>query len=131
MTLLYAIVSWGIVALGVIHMLATLRSHALSSAAIWFFSGGITLVLTGTHNLLNRSYGHVAPGLRKVCIGTNIGITMFGVLSGIVTHSGIAGFILVLGLMGGATVLSLTRRSLVGPIEANERMRSEGTEKKT
>jgi hypothetical protein len=117
MKLLYAIAGWGIVALGAVHMLATLRFQSLSSAALWFFSGGITLVLTGTLNLLNRSYGHIAPGLRKVCIGTNIVITIFSVLSGVVTHAGIAGFILVLGLIGGATVLSLTRRALLRPIE--------------
>ena len=112
MKLLYAIASWGIVALGAVHMLATLRFRALNSAALWFFSGGITLVLTGTLNLLHRSYGHIAPGLRKVCIGTNIVITIFSVLAGVATHAGIAAFMLVLGLTGGATVLSLTRRAL-------------------
>jgi hypothetical protein len=55
--LLYAIAGWGIVVLGGLHMLATLRFHALTSGAIWFFSGGITLVLTGALNLLHRRYG--------------------------------------------------------------------------
>jgi len=113
---LYAIVSWGIVALSVLHMLATLHIfHSLNSAALWFFSGGITLALTGILNLLHRTYGHIAPGLRKVCIGTNILMTVFGVLSGIVTHAGIASFALVLGLIGGATVLSFSRRALIQP----------------
>ncbi len=119
MKVLYAVASWGIVALGAVHMLATLRFHALSSAALWFFSGGITLVMTGTLNLLHRSYGHIAPGLRKVCIGSNIVITIFSVLSGVVTHAGIVGFMLVLGLMGGATTLSLTRRSLLRPTDGS------------
>jgi hypothetical protein len=114
MKYLYAIVSWGIVALGALHMLATLHIfHSLNSAALWFFSGGIALALTGTLNLLHRTYGHIAPGLRKVCIGTNILMTIFGVLSGVVTHASIAVFILVLGLIGGATVLSLSRRALI------------------
>ncbi len=120
MKVLYAIVSWGIVALGGVHMLATLRFHALSSAAIWFFSGGITLALTGTLILLHRSYGRMAPGLRKVCIGTNIVITIFSVLSGVVTDAGIGGFVLVLGLMGGATVLSLSQRSLLRPTKVSD-----------
>jgi hypothetical protein len=115
MKLLYAMTSWGIVVLGGVHMLATSRFHALSSGALWFFSGGITLVLTGTLNLLNRRYGQIAPGLRRVCTGTNIVMTIFSVLSGIVTGAGAIGFTLVLGLIGGATVLSLTRRSLVRP----------------
>ena len=118
MKYLYAILSWGILALGVLHMLATFRLfHTLNGAALWFFSGGIVLALTGTLNLLHRVYGRVAPGLRRVCIGTNILMTIFGVLSGVVSHAGIAGFALVLGLIGGATVLSLTRRALIQPAE--------------
>lgn len=118
---LYAIVSWGIVALSALHMLATFHIfHSLNSAALWFFSGGITLALTGTLNLLHRSYGHIAPGLRRVCIGTNILITIFGLLSGIVTHASIPSFILVLGLTGGATVLSLSRRALIQPAKFTE-----------
>jgi hypothetical protein len=114
MKYLYAILSWGIVALGVLHMLATFRLfHALNGAALWFFSGGIALVLTGTLNLLHRVYGRIAPGLRRVCIGTNILMTIFGVLSGVVSHASMAGFTLVLGLIGGATVLSLSRRALI------------------
>ena len=118
MKYLYAILGWGIVALGAVHMLATFRlHHPLNSSSIWFFSGGIVLVLTGALNLLHRSYGHVAPGLRRVCVGTNIFMTIFGALSGVVSHAGIAGFTLVLGLIGGATALSLSRRVLIQPDE--------------
>jgi hypothetical protein len=120
MKYLYAILSWGMVALGVLHMLATFRLfHTLNTAALWFFSGGIVLVLTGSLNLLHRVYGRIAPGLRRVCIGTNIFMTIFGVVSGIVTHASIAGFTLVLGLIGGATVLSLSRSALIQPAELN------------
>ena len=116
MKYVYAVFSWGIVALGVVHMLATLRIfHTPSSAALWFFSGGIALVLTGTLNLLNRAYGHIAPGLRRTCLGTNLFMTIFGALSGFVTHASIAQVTLVLGLIGGTFVLSLNRRALMQP----------------
>lgn len=117
MKYVYAILSWGIVALGAVHMLATLRIfQALGSPALWFFSGGMALVLTGMLNLLNRAYGHIAPGLRRSCIGTNLFMTIFGALSGFVTHASIAQFTLVLVLIGGAFVLSLNRRALMDPV---------------
>jgi hypothetical protein len=113
MKYVYAIVSWAIVALGTVHMFATLRIfHLLSSAALWFFSGGIALVLTGILNLLNRAYGEIAPGLRRTCIGTNLFMTIFGALSGFVTRANVAEFLIVLGVIGGAFVLSLNRRAL-------------------
>jgi hypothetical protein len=112
MKYVYAILSWGIVVLGALHMLATLRIfQTVSSSALWFFSGGIALVLTGTLNLLNRAYGDLAPGLRRTCIGTNLFMTIFGALSGYVGHANIAQFTLVLGLIGGAFVLSLMSRT--------------------
>src|SRR5687767_5266146 len=109
MRLLYACVSWGIIALSAVHMLAALHLFkTLTSAALWFFSGGIALALTGALNLLHRAYGQVAPGLRKVCIGTNVIMLAFGIVSGAVSGASVAEFGLVLGLMGGATALSLS-----------------------
>jgi hypothetical protein len=116
MTFLYAFVSWGIVALAAVHMLATLHFFkTLTSAALWFFSGGIALALTGAINLLHRAYGRVAPGLRKVCIGTNIVMLAFGIVSGVASGAGIISLALVLGLMGGATALSLSWSALNRP----------------
>ena len=118
MKYVYAILSWGIVALGAVHMLATFRlPHALNISSLWFFSGGITLALTGTLNLLHRVYGRIAPGLRRVCIGTNILMTLFGVLLGVASHASLVGFTFVLSLIGGATALSLSRRALIQPAE--------------
>ena len=116
MNLLYAFISWGIVALGVVHMLATLHFFkTLTSAALWFFSGGIAMALAGALNLLHRAYGRGAPGLRNVCIGTNIMMLGFGIVSGVVGGAALAQFALVVGLIGGATVLSLRRGALSRP----------------
>ena len=42
MRFLYTLVSWGIVGLGAIHMLATLHFFKmLTSAALWFFKSGL------------------------------------------------------------------------------------------
>lgn len=115
---LYAVVGWGFVALGAVHMIVAFRTfHTLNGSAIWFFNGGITLVLEGALNLLHRSYGLIAPGLRRVCIGTNVLMTVFGVVSGIAMQATITGFILVLGLTGGATALALSRRALCQRVE--------------
>jgi hypothetical protein len=116
MRLVYAFVSWGIVALGAVHMLATLHFFkTLTNAALWFFSGGIALALTGALNLLNRTYGQVAPGLRNVCIATNMIMLAFGIVSGIVGGANFVQLALVLGLIGGATALSLSRGALRRP----------------
>lgn len=111
---LYLILGWGLVSLGAIHMLATAQFFkTLTGAALWFFSGGIAMSLTGALNLLHRVYGRIAPGLRWVCIATNIVMTAFAITVGIVSHASVAEFVLVLGLCSGATALSLTRGALI------------------
>jgi len=121
MRFLYAFVSWGLVALGAVHMLATLLLFkTLTSDALWFFSGGIAIALTGTINLLHRAYGLSAPGLRVVCVGTNIIMLAFGIVMGVVGHANIAQFTLVLSLVGGAAVLSLSRSALTRPAKFTE-----------
>src|SRR3989442_10611688 len=98
----YAILSWGIVALGAVHMLATLRlHHTFNSSSLWFFSGGIALALTGALYLLHRVYGRIAPGLRRGCIRAHIFFIIFWVVFGVVSHPSIAGVTPVLGLICG------------------------------
>ena len=76
---LYSVLGWGIVALGVVHMTATFRFFgSLTGAAIWFFTGGIAMVLAGALDLLNRAYGAAAPGLRWFCVATNVTMTALG-----------------------------------------------------
>ena len=114
MKLAYAVLAWGIIALGIVHMAATfLYFDQLTASALWFFSGGIAIVLTGALNLLHRGYGRIAPGLRAVCLMTNVLMTTFAAAVGIATRAGVGSFVVVLGLVGGATILSFAQRSLV------------------
>lgn len=108
MKLIYLILSWGLVALGAVHMLATPRFfQSLTSSALWFASGGIAIALAGLLNLLNRQYGRIAPGLRRACFGVNLVMTAFGALTGTVSRASAGQFAVVLGLCGGTALLSL------------------------
>ena len=115
MTKVYFVLGTGIVLLGLLHLATAVRAfEALTAEAIWFFSGGIAIGLTGALNLLNRAYGRMAPGLRSVCIGTNAGMTVFGAAAGKATGASVGEYLVILGLIGGATALSLTRRVTIG-----------------
>ena len=105
---IYLLISVGIIGLGILHIVSTPRLfEQLSSPAVWFASGGLTLILTGVLNLLRRTYGHLAPGLRMACVSTNAAMTVFAVLAGYVGRASVVEFALVLGLIGGATIFSL------------------------
>jgi hypothetical protein len=104
----YLIVSVGIIALGLVHIAATPRFFpALTSTAVWFASGGLAIILTGALNLLRRRYGEIAPGLRVVCVVSNVVMTTFALIAGYAGRASVLEFVLVLGLMGGATSFSL------------------------
>jgi hypothetical protein len=81
--------------------------------AVWFFSGGIAIVLTGGLNLLSRSYGATAWGLRWFCVVSTAGMTVFSLIAGWVGRAGVAELIIIGGWMGVTTVLSLMRSTLV------------------
>jgi hypothetical protein len=113
---LYAFTGWAIVALGGLHMLATIRLAASSPAfRIWFFGSGVAMALGGALNLLHRTYGHSAPGLRIVCWIANIVLTLLGAVAGAITGASMAEYILIMTLLGGAFILSLVRSSLNPP----------------
>lgn len=107
----YGVLPWGIIALGILHMAATWRNPSLTASALWFFSGGIAMVLTGALNLVNHSYGATAPGLRWLCRGTNIFMLCFSALAGVVTSAGVATLVIIVGLFGAVTILSWMRLS--------------------
>lgn len=109
----YLLIGWGIVLLGTIHMLAATRIFSeLTARALWFVSGGIAMMLLGAQNLLNYAYGANAPGVRRVCVAGNLVMTIFGITAGVVTNANVAEFATVVGLVGGATALSMSGRSL-------------------
>ena len=79
------------------------------------FGSGIALVLTGVFNLLNVRYAQTAAGLRWCCIVTNVAMSVFATIAGVVTHASMPEFIVILGLIGGATVLSVLRGAVAIP----------------
>jgi len=103
----YGAAGWGVVILGVVHMLATTRLPlGRGASAVWFCGSGLAMVLAGTLNLLNRSYGLGAAGLRRVCVASNLAMTAFALVAGVVTNAGTLQFAIILGLTGGAAMLS-------------------------
>ncbi len=101
----YGVLGWGIIALGILHMASTPR--ALTASAVWFFSGGIAIVLTGALNLLSRTYGGTAPGLRWFCVATNAAMTTFTVVAGSVGRASVGELVTIAGWMGATIVFSL------------------------
>src|SRR6185295_7889900 len=107
---LYSVLGWGIVALGVVHMTATFGIFAsLTGAAVWFFTGGIAMVMTGALNLLNRAYGATAPGLRWFCVATNVVMTALALVSGRVGHAGLGQLMFVVGWFAATGAVSVLR----------------------
>ena len=110
MSRLYALVGWGIVALGGLHMFTTFRlATTTPMGRVWFFGSGIAMSLAGALNLLHRRYGFGAPGLRTVCRVANIVLLVFAAVAGRVTHATLAEYLLIVGLLGGALILSFVR----------------------
>ena len=106
----YYVLSVGIIALGVVHIASTPQIFpALTSGAVWFASGGLAMILTGALNLLRRAYGHGARGLRVVCVSANAVMTGFAVLAAYAGGASALEIVVVLGLVGGATVFSLVQ----------------------
>lgn len=116
---LYAFNSWAIVALGGLHMLTTIRLSASTPAfRVWFFGAGLAMALAGALNLLHRAYGHSAAGLRMVCRIANVLLTLFAAVAGALTGAGMAEYVVIVGLVGGALILSFLRSAIHRPHES-------------
>lgn len=104
---LYAFIGWAMIALGGLHMLTTIRlSASTPSFRVWFFGSGIAMALAGALNLLHRAYGGSAAGVRIVCRAANILLTLFAAVAGAITGAGMAEYVLIVGLVGSALILS-------------------------
>jgi len=109
MRLLYTIESWALVALSVLHMGATFRFfNAFNSQALWFFGGGMLMLLVAALNLLNRTYGQNARGLRLVCVAANVVVTAFGIAAGYLGKASPLEWVVVMGIVVPLTLLSIS-----------------------
>jgi hypothetical protein len=106
----YAVESWALIALGVLHAISTFRLHPVyTNQAHWFLGAGVLMVVVGLLNLLNGAYGRGAPGLRFVCIGANVVIAIYSIAGGILGRASVVAWILVLAIVVPLTVLSSLR----------------------
>jgi hypothetical protein len=110
-SIFYAVIAWGVVLLGVVHAMTTVSyAQQAPQGAVWFLGSGIAIVLTGVLNLLNRTYGRAARGLRIVSITNNLAMTGFATWAGFVTGASGGELLVVVGLVASATVLSFLAR---------------------
>jgi peptidoglycan/LPS O-acetylase OafA/YrhL len=106
--------AWMLVSLGAIHSAATPLFHEqlLTSAALWFASGGIAMALTGSHNILRIRYGGLGPAIRRASIAANLAMLALSV--GFVARAGSTilrrpQYAVVLALVVTAAILSLRK----------------------
>lgn len=109
----YLVLALLIVLLGLVHLASTPQLFdELNSRALWFASGGLLLVMTGALNLLNRTYGAAAPGLRGTTVAANLVLTVFAVIAGLAGGASGVQLVGIIGLMAATTVWSLLPNSL-------------------
>ena len=109
--ILYAVESWALLALGALHMAGSAsRFDAVTSGALWFFSAGVLIVLVAALNLLNRTYGAGAPGLRRVCVAANVVNLGLALAGGAVGRAQFTQWVMVLAIVVPLTVLSAMPR---------------------
>lgn len=109
MRLFYTILSYALAALGVLHMGATFRFFsAFTSQSLWFFTGGMLMVLVAALNLLNRTYGQNARGLRVVCMAANVVVTALAIAAGTVGKASALEWVVVMGIVVPLTALSFS-----------------------
>jgi hypothetical protein len=114
MARLYALLSWILVALGLLHVGSSVRFYqAISLPALWFVSGGLLILLGAILNLLNRSYGRQARGLRVATVFTNIVMAGVATAGGVLSRASAVQLLLVLGTYAAITALSCSRRVLL------------------
>lgn len=105
----YAVLAWFLAALAVLHMATTWRLNAASAfTRVWFFGSGIAMAQVAAFNLLHRSYGRTAGGLRWTTRTFNLLMLAFAAVAGAVSHATVLEFVFMLGVLSGLLLLSFT-----------------------
>ncbi len=103
----YAVLSWLLAAVGALHMATTWRLTSASSfTRVWFFGSGIAMAQCAALNLLHRSYGRSAPGLRWTTRAFNVLMLGFALVAGLASGASIPELVFLLGLLAGLLILS-------------------------
>ncbi len=88
-------------------MIATTQLPAATPLfRLWFVGSGLAMVLVGALNLLQRAYGHSAPGLRMVCRAANVALTLFAIVAGKISGASPAQYVVIVSLTSAAAILS-------------------------
>ena len=104
---IYPFFAWLVVALGVLHMLATFRlASGNPLSKVWFFGSGLAIALVGALNLLHRAYGRSALGIRLVCRAGNVLLTVLAIVAGTITGASLGERLVVWLLLAGSLLLS-------------------------
>lgn len=103
----YAVLAWLLAAIGVLHMATTFGLHAATPfTRIWFFGTGIAMAQCAALNLLHRTYGRSALGIRWTTRGFNIVILAFATVAGAVTGASAVELVILLGVLAAVLLLS-------------------------
>ena len=74
---LHRIVTYLIIALGVLHLLFTLRNYdEFTLGAVWFASAGFAIIFAGFLNVVVTRGGGRDPVIRALCLVTNLLVTL-------------------------------------------------------
>ena len=67
-----------VILLGAMQSLSTFYFfRSMEEPALWFFAGGMLLMLTGGLTLLRLRYGSIAPGVKYLSLGANLLVGIF------------------------------------------------------
>src|SRR5579859_7225679 len=99
------VVSWLIVVMGVVHI--SLTPHRYAADALWFFNGGLTIILIGALNLLRARYSYAAPGMRLFCVIADLVFAAFAFIVGRATGTVVGPPGIVMVLCVAAAILSV------------------------
>ncbi|GAA4723487.1 hypothetical protein GCM10023325_21250 [Sphingomonas lutea] len=109
---LYLGLAFLIMLIGVVHLGATTQLFdELNSRALWFASGGLLLILTGALNLLNRAHGAIIRDLRWMTVATNVVMTIFAAVAGVVGAASGAQLAVIVSILAATTFVSLRPRA--------------------